>query len=91
MKIICLYRNAVKVSRVLCSKKGYIEYIQKESELFGQSYCYALFTHTGVLIGTCGYETGVDRFGEFSEMSDFLLNDKYIFNEKTGAIKYELA
>lgn len=86
MKQIDLYRDAVSVRRVLCSKKGYVEYIQKERELFGKSSCYALFTHSGVLVGTCGYETGIDRFREFSEMRDFLLNERIKFNEKTGTI-----
>lgn len=86
MKTINLYRNAANVTRVVCSPKGYVEYIQKESEMFGRSGCYALFTHNGTLIGTCGYEAGVDRFREFSEMSNFLLNDYSKFDEKTGAI-----
>ena len=86
MKEICLYRNAVSVRRVLCSKRGYIEYIQKESELFGKSHCYALFTHSGTLVGTCDYEAGVDRFREFSEMRNVLLSDRIEFNETTGAI-----
>lgn len=91
MKKIPLYRNAVRVRRVLCSKKGYVEYIEKEMELFGKSSCYAMFTHARVLIGTCGYETGVDRFREFSEMRDFLLNDRSEFNEETGVITERLA
>lgn len=86
MKEIDLYRNAVSVRRALCSKKGYVEYIQKETELFGKSSCYALFTHSGVLVGTCGYEAGIDRFREFSEMRDFLLNERIKFNETTGII-----
>lgn len=90
MKTINLYRNATKVHRVLCSKKGYVEYIQKETELFGKSHCYALFTHSRILVGTCDYESGIDRFREFSEMRDFLLNDKSVFDEKTGTITEEL-
>ena len=85
-KKIDLYRNAVSVRRVLCSKRGYVEYIQKESELFGKSHCYALFTHTGTLVGTCDYEAGVDRFGEFSEMRDVLLSDRIELDEATGTI-----
>lgn len=83
---IPLYRNATSVKRVLCSKKGYVEYIEKETELFGRSHCYALFTHEGVLIGTCDYEAGVDRFREFSEMRDFLLNDRQVYDPATNTI-----
>lgn len=91
MKTASLYRNAVRVRRVLCSKKGFVEYIEKDVPYFGTSSFYALFTHARTLIGTCGYESGKDRFCEFSEMREFLLNDNYEFDEKTGAIIQQLA
>lgn len=86
MKVISLYKHATSIRRVLCSKKGYVEYIEKESKLFGKSHCYALFNHDGVLIGTCDFESGVDRFREFSEMRDFLLGDRQVYDPKTNAI-----
>lgn len=86
-----LYRNAISVKRVLCSKKGYVEYIEKETELFGRNHFYALFTHNGVLIGTCDYEAGVDRFREFSEMRDFLLNDRQVYDPIANTITECLA
>ena len=91
MKTINLYRNTVSVRRVLCSKKGYVEYIEKEVPHFGTSRFYALFTQNRVLIGTCGYQSGVDRFEQFSDMRDFLLSDRSTFDEKTGAITEPLA
>lgn len=93
MKVLSLYKNAVRVRRVLCSKKGFVEYIEKEAPHFGfgASRFYALFTHSRSLVGTCGYEAGVDRFREFSEMRDFLLSDKSEFDEKTGVITERLA
>lgn len=91
METTSLYTNAVRIRRVLCSKKGFVEYIEKEVPYFGTSHFYALFAHSRTLIGTCGYESGKDRFREFSEMRDFLLNDRTEFDEKTGAITELLA
>ena len=90
MKKIDLYSNA-EVKRVFCSKKGYIEYIQKPSVFDDRLHgFYALFTHEKQLIGTCMYQSRIDRFCEYSEMTDFLLNDRITYDPKTNTLIYQL-
>lgn len=81
-----IHENA-KIKRVMCSKKGYIEYIQKNSRTCG---FYALFTHKKQLIGTCMYQSGIDRFCEYSEMTHFLLTDRITHDPKTNTLTYLL-
>lgn len=90
MTKIDLYSNA-KVKRVFCSKKGYIEYIEKPSN-WGDRLrgFYALFTHEKQLIGTCMYQSGIDRFCEYSEMTHFLISDNITYKPETNTIIYQL-
>ena len=88
-----LYSDVVSVKRSFCNKKGYIEEITKKDKTYccGQRIIYALFTHSKKLIGTCGYESGVDRFMQYSDMVDVLTNENISYDETTGSISMSLA
>lgn len=87
-----LYSDVISVRRTFCNKNGYIEDITKQDNFAsrGQRIVYALYTHSKKLIGTCGYESGVDRFCDYGQMVDVLTNENIHYEESTDRIYYKL-
>lgn len=88
-----LYSDVVNIRRSFCSKRGYIEDITQKDNMHccGQRIVYAVFTHNKTLIGTCGYESGVDRFMQYSDMVDLLTNEHINYDETTDRISMSLS